>query len=80
MAAADVWAPDAGANPAILSMARRDAERLAPDAAGLAVLVELAGGGRRVVRLVVQPPSRADLEALNEADVAVEILLAAPAS
>ena len=80
LAAADVLAPDARANSAILSMARRDAERLAPDAASVPVLAELARNGRRVVRLIAQPPSQADLQALSEAGVAVEILLAAPAS
>jgi precorrin-2 dehydrogenase/sirohydrochlorin ferrochelatase len=80
LAAADVLVPDAGANPTILSMARRDAERLVSGEAGFTVLADLARNGRRVVRLVAQPPSPADLEALNEAGVAVEILLAAPAS
>lgn len=80
LAAADVLAPDIGANPAILSMARRDAERLEPGAAGLAVLVDLARNGRRVVRLIAQPALSADLQALSEAGVAVEIMLAAPAS
>lgn len=80
LAAADVLAPDVGASLEILSMARRDAERLAPDAASLDVLIELAGSGRRVVRLVAQPPSSADLQALAQAGVAVEVLLAAPAS
>lgn len=80
LAAADVLAPDAGADPAILSMARRDAERLEPGAASVAVLSELARNGRRVVRLVAGPASPADLQALREAGVVVEILLAAPAS
>jgi precorrin-2 dehydrogenase/sirohydrochlorin ferrochelatase len=80
LAAADVLAPDIGANPAILSMARRDAERLEPGAAGLAVLADLARNGRRVVRLIAQPALSADLQALSEAGVAVEIMLAAPAS
>ena len=80
LAAADVLAPDIGANPAILLMARRDAERLEPGAAGLAVLVDLARNGRRVVRLIAQPALSADLQALSEAGVAVEIMLAAPAS
>ena len=78
LAAADVLAPDAGADPGILSMARRDAERLEPGA-GVLVLAELARRGRRVVRLVSGSVPQADLHALGEAGVAVEVLLAAPA-
>lgn len=80
LAAADILAPDAGADPAILSMARRDAERLSPGAAGVAVLADLARSGRRVVRLLTRPATSADLQALVGAGVVVEILLAAPAS
>lgn len=80
LAAADVLAPDAGADPVILSMARRDAERLAPGAAGVGVLADLARNGRRVVRLLARPATPADVQALVEAGVVVEILLAAPAS
>lgn len=80
LAAADVLAPDAGADPAILSMARRDAERLAPGAAGVEVLADLARKGRRVVRLLARPATPADLQALDDAGVMVEVLLAAPAS
>ena len=80
LAAADILAPDAGVDPVILSMARRDAERLAPGAAGVAALADLARNGRRVVRLLTRPATPADVQALVEAGVAVEILLAAPAS
>ena len=80
LAAADMLAPDAGVDPAILSMARRDAERLAPGAAGVEVLADLARNGRRVVCLLSRPATPADLQALVEAGVAVEVLLAAPAS
>ena len=80
LAAADILAPDAGVDPVILSMARRDAERLAPGAAGVAALADLARNGRRVVRLLTRPATPADVQALVEAGLAVEILLAAPAS
>lgn len=80
LAAADILAPDAGVDPVILSMARRDAERLAPGAAGVAALADLARNGRRVVRLLTRPATPADIQALVEMGVAVEILLAAPAS
>jgi precorrin-2 dehydrogenase/sirohydrochlorin ferrochelatase len=53
---------------------------VAPGAASVQVLSELARNGRRVVRLVAGPLSAADLQALREAGVVVEILLAAPAS
>lgn len=80
LAAADVLAPDAGADPTILSMARRDAKRLAPGAAGVEVLADLARNGRRVVRLLARPATPADLQALDDAGVVAEVLLAAPAS
>ena len=51
LAAADILVMDEGANPQILSMARRDAERLAPAEATAEHLAELARDRRRVVRL-----------------------------
>ncbi len=80
LAAADVLVLDAGINPAILAMARRDAERLAAGEASLSTLSGLARSGRRIARLIAAPVSQVDLQALSEAGVAVEILLAAPAS
>ena len=47
LGAADVLVVEAGANPDIVAMARRDAERLAPGAPTEGLVV----GGRRVVRL-----------------------------
>ncbi|MBT9471480.1 MAG: NAD(P)-dependent oxidoreductase [Pseudomonadota bacterium] len=80
LAAADMLVADADADPAILAMARRDAERLEPSEATLAVIVDLARNGRRVVRVVSAPVSPADLQALTEAGVAVEVLPTASAS
>lgn len=77
LAAADVLAVDDGADPDILAMARRDADRLAPAAATPQVLIDLARNGRRVVRLVVQAPPAAEVAALAAAGISVEILACA---
>lgn len=75
LAAADVLAADPGVAPAILNMARRDAERL--ERADPAILAELTGRGLTVVRVVSGPAAPAELSALAEAGVEVEILPAA---
>lgn len=80
LAAADVLVADIGADPAILAMARRDAERLEPSEATMGVIVDLARNGRRVVRVVSAPASPADLQALGAAGVAVEVLPTASVS
>lgn len=80
LASADVLVADPGADPDIVTMARRDAERLAPEAATPARLAELARAGLRVVRVICDPAPSADLQALAAAGVAIEVLLAAPAS
>jgi precorrin-2 dehydrogenase/sirohydrochlorin ferrochelatase len=72
LAAADVLVIDAEADPEIVSLARRDAERLAT--ADLATLRNLAGQGLRVARLVAHGGWRAEVEALIEADVDAEVL------
>jgi len=79
LAAADVLAADEDAHPDVLSMARRDASRLPVAEASSERLVELARQGLRVVRLITSPPSPADLRAVRDAGVRVEVLLAAPA-
>jgi precorrin-2 dehydrogenase/sirohydrochlorin ferrochelatase len=73
LAEADVLVLGAGADPAIVALARRDARRLSPAEADLAAL---AGQGMLVV--VVPPPTAAALSALSAAGVDVEILAAAP--
>ncbi|MDP3852788.1 bifunctional precorrin-2 dehydrogenase/sirohydrochlorin ferrochelatase [Phenylobacterium sp.] len=78
LAAADVLVADTDADPDILSLARRDAERLAPDAATPDRLIALAASGLRVVRVICGPPSDADLQALAAAGAATEVLSAAP--
>lgn len=79
LSAADVLVIDAAADPEVVTLARRDAERLTPDAAGPERLIDLAREGRQVVRLVAAPVDPADIQALAAAGVAVEVLLAAPA-
>lgn len=72
IAAADVVIPDADAHPDILALARRDAERRAPQ--GPDALAALAGEGRRVVRLIVGAAWRRELAALDAAGLATEVL------
>lgn len=79
LGAADVLIADQGADPEVLTMARRDAHRLSPDEAGPETLVALAWEGKQIVRLVVAPVDPATIQALAAASVAVEVLMAAPA-
>lgn len=77
LAEADVLVADAGAQPAILALARRDARRLPPqtiDAAGLAELART----RQIVRIVAGSLAAEDA-ALTAAGAAVEILPVASA-
>jgi precorrin-2 dehydrogenase/sirohydrochlorin ferrochelatase len=77
LAAADVLAADADADPQILSMARRDAERLAPAEITTERLAELARSGLRVVR-VARSGLEAEALALVGLGVTIEVLEAAP--
>ncbi|MNR68484.1 hypothetical protein D3C85_1930700 [compost metagenome] len=61
-------------------MARRDVHRLSPDEASAERLIQLAGEGRQVVRLITGPVEPSTVHALASAGVAVEVLLSAPAS
>ena len=74
LAAAEVLIAEADADPAVLSLARRDAERLAPADASAQRLAELTRAGLVVAWVTTGPPDRAQLAALERADVAVEIL------
>ncbi|MDP3659890.1 NAD(P)-dependent oxidoreductase [Phenylobacterium sp.] len=78
LAAADVLAPDPGADPAIMGMARRDAEQLGVEAATPSRLVALAQEGLRVVRVVTSAPREVELRSIAQAGVVVEVMLAAP--
>lgn len=72
LAAADVLAVDAEADPDIVALARRDAERLGDvDPARLA---DLAAQGLKVARLVAHAGWRAEVDALIDAGVDAEVL------
>jgi precorrin-2 dehydrogenase/sirohydrochlorin ferrochelatase len=72
LAAADVLACDADADPEVLALARRDAERLAPQTPGQ--LADLAAQGLRIARLITGTAWRAEQAALAAAGVETEIL------
>ncbi|MFN3512054.1 MAG: bifunctional precorrin-2 dehydrogenase/sirohydrochlorin ferrochelatase [Phenylobacterium sp.] len=74
LAAADLLAPDAGVDPAVMAMARRDAERISPDERTPERLAALAAEGLRVLRITAGPPPAAEIEALAAAGVSAEIL------
>jgi siroheme synthase-like protein len=78
LAAADVLIADHDIDPIILSMVRRDAERLAPETADAALMASLAQAGRRVVRVTSSAVAPTDLKALAEALVEVEVLASVP--
>jgi precorrin-2 dehydrogenase/sirohydrochlorin ferrochelatase len=78
LAAADVLVSDPQADPQVMALVRRDAERLEPQDAPSEALIKLAQEGHRVVRLIVGAPQAADIKALTAAGVRVDVLLAAP--
>lgn len=79
LSAADVLVADADVDPQVMGMARRDAERVAPQDADAGHLIQLAAEGRQIVRLITGPVEPATVQALTAAGVAVEVLMAAPA-
>ena len=78
LSAADDLVADPDVDPQILTMARRDVHRLTPEEAGAARLIQLAGEGRQVVRLITGPVEPSTIQALTAAGVTVEVLLSAP--
>lgn len=74
LAAADVLAPDAGVDPQVLDLARRDADRLAEGEATPDRLIELARAGLVVVRVTAGPVAAGERAALAAAGVAAEDL------
>jgi siroheme synthase-like protein len=74
LGAADVLVADDGADPEIVTMARRDAQRLEPAEASAETLVALAREGKQIVRLIVAPVDAAIVQALAAASVAVEVI------
>lgn len=79
LGSADVLIADQGADPEVVTMARRDVNRLEPAEADAETLVTLAKEGKQIVRLIVAPVDPALVQALAAASVAVEVLMAAPA-
>jgi precorrin-2 dehydrogenase / sirohydrochlorin ferrochelatase len=71
LAEADVLVCDAGVDPNVVALARRDAERLAPEMLRPEALKAMVEEGKRVVRLTDGPVPADDLA---EAGVVVEIL------
>ena len=65
LSAADIVVADPGADPGVLAMVRRDAERMDPAEAALGQIVRWAGAGKTVIRLVCADPDQevADLVA-----------------
>ncbi len=75
---ADLILHDRLADPGLLELARRDAERVEP--ADAALMVEAARAGRRVVRLTSGAPSGPEIAACEAAGIAWEIVPDVPAS
>ncbi|KQW69459.1 siroheme synthase [Phenylobacterium sp. Root77] len=74
LAGADVIVADPDADPAILSLARRDAERLDPADATSERLAALCASGMTIVRVTTAPLAPALLAGLERAGVAIEVL------
>jgi precorrin-2 dehydrogenase/sirohydrochlorin ferrochelatase len=74
LAAADVLVCDEGADPEVIDLARRDAERLTRAAAPLDRLDDMAGQGLKIARLVTEAGWRAEQEKLTAAGVETEVL------
>lgn len=72
LAAADVLVCDPEADGEVLALARRDAERLEPDAPER--LAELTARGLRVARLITGVEWRREAQALAELGVEIEVL------
>jgi precorrin-2 dehydrogenase/sirohydrochlorin ferrochelatase len=74
---AEVLVADAGCDPGVLGLVRRDARRLAPESIDPPTLVAVVREGVQLVRLVIAEPDAAMLSALAEAGIPVERLRAA---
>jgi precorrin-2 dehydrogenase/sirohydrochlorin ferrochelatase len=79
LAQADVLIADAGATPATLALARREARRLAPSQVDLAQLKGMSGQGLQIVWVGAETNATDILEALAAEGVAIERLRPAPA-
>ena len=74
LGAADALVLDAGADPEVVKMARRDVERLDPAATNPEQLVQLAREGRQIVLLITHAVDPTLVQALTQAAVTVEVL------
>lgn len=74
LAAADLLACDSGVEAEVLVLARRDADRVAPQDATPERLAELARQGFRVVRVTAGPPDQGEMRALAELGAEVGLL------
>jgi precorrin-2 dehydrogenase/sirohydrochlorin ferrochelatase len=74
LGAADVLVADEGTDPEIVTLARRDAQRLEPAQVAAETLVALAQEGKQIVRLIVAPVDPTIVQALAAASVAVEVI------
>jgi siroheme synthase-like protein len=74
LAGADVIVADPDADPAILSLARRDAERLDPADVTSERLAALCASGMTIVRVTTAPLAPALLAGLERAGVMLEVL------
>ncbi len=74
LGAADALVLDAGADPEVVKMARRDVERLDPAATSPEQLVQLAREGRQIVLLITHAVDPTLVQALTQAAVTVEVL------
>ena len=79
LAQADVLIADAGATPATLALARREARRLASSQVDLAQLKAMAGQGLQIVWVGAEAKAADILQALAAEGVAIERLRPAPA-
>ena len=73
LAAADIVVADPLVDPGVMGMVRRDAERREVDAALLEHLIEWAGEGQTVIRLICGNAAL-EIAAVKDAGIAVEIL------
>lgn len=78
LAAADVLAVDEGASGEVLELARRDADRLGAEAMAPQQLAEMTARGLHVVRITAGEADPAELRALAELGVDVEVAPLAP--
>lgn len=78
LASADVLVVPTDADREVLGLARRDAERLEPEAATPERLIALVGEGLKVACLITAAPDAAALRVFAEAGLEIEVLLAAP--